>query len=136
MKGIIILFGASLIWLSSCAQDPKEGTEVETTASTEQSSVTCKRVTKEEFKTVLAENPEAQLVDVRTSKEYSNGKIGDAVNIDFLESSFENKISELDKTKLTLIYCQAGGRSAKALAKMKALGFVNVLELEGGYGHW
>ena len=50
-----------------------------------------------------------------------------------MDSSFESNIQKLDKTKLTLIYCQSGGRSAKALSKMKDLGFTNVLELEGGY---
>jgi len=139
MKGIIVLFGASLLWLTSCAQQPQETTppsSSESSNETEQPTTTCKRVTKEEFKKTLSDNPDAQLVDVRTPNEYANGKIGEAMNINFMDSSFDAEISKLDKTKLTLIYCQVGGRSAKALAKMKALGFQNVLELEGGYGRW
>lgn len=137
MKGIIILLGASLFWITSCAQQTQEASEKSNNTSVEtaqQSNAIIKRVSKEEFKQVLADNPDAVLVDVRTPNEYSRGKIGEAINIDFLDPSFESNINKLDKTKLTLIYCQSAGRSAKALAKMKELGFEHVLELAGGYG--
>lgn len=130
MKAIIILLASVLLGLSSCAQNG------ETNTGTEQTSDVVKRVSKTEFKKVLSGNTNLQLIDVRTPREFSNGKIGEAVNIDFTNSSFETKINALDKSKLTLIYCQSGGRSAKALAKMKDLGFTNVLELEGGYSQW
>lgn len=132
MKEIIILFGASIFWLSSCAQEP----EKIRVSSSQQTSVVSKRITKEEFKKVLNDATDMELIDVRTPNEYANGKIDDAVNIDFMNESFDEKINQLDKNKLTLIYCQSGGRSARALTKMKALGFVNVLELDGGYSHW
>lgn len=93
-----------------------------------------RRISQQEFKNVLAENPECQLIDVRTPEEFWNGKIPNAQNIDFLDADFDAQIQELDKGKLTLIYCQAGGRSAEALSKMGEFGFKNVLELEGGYG--
>jgi phage shock protein E len=35
-----------------------------------------------------------------------------------------------------MIYCAAGGRSAKAAALMQSLGFKKVYELKGGYRNW
>lgn len=119
MKSIICAFLASIGLIACSSQSQNDG---------------LRRVSQEEFKKVLAENPDCQLVDVRTKPEFSVGTIEGAQNIDYLASDFETKIQELDKDKLTLIYCQAGGRSSKALSKMRKLGFKNVLELEGGYG--
>ena len=94
------------------------------------------RVSKASFKTILDANPGVTLVDLRTPTEYNGEKIGDAVNIDFLNSSFGVEISKLEKDSLTLIYCKSGGRSSRALSQMEALGFTNVRELEGGYMGW
>lgn len=102
----------------------------------QQKEQVAKRVSKVEFKEKLKSLTEVQLIDVRTPGEYENGTIGKAINIDYRASNFEEMIGKLDKTKPVLIFCQAGGRSAKALQKFKALGFDYVLELEGGYGNW
>lgn len=84
----------------------------------------------------LMNNESAQLVDVRTPAEYSQGKIGDAVNINFLGSDFKNQIATLDKSQPVLIYCASGGRSARAVAVMKDMGFQEIHELAGGYNAW
>lgn len=125
MRFLFFLLTSSFIWLTACGQ-----------STLRSSNEPLRRVSQKEFKQVLKDNPKVVLVDVRTSSEYAQGKIGEAMNIDFLSADFESKISKMDKSKLTLIYCQAGGRSNKALQKMKALGFEQVLELEGGYSHW
>lgn len=101
-----------------------------------QSENTIKRVNKKEFADKLDALKDVQLIDVRTAGEYSRGTIREAVNIDYNSKEFEDLISKLDKTKPTLIFCQSGGRSARALQKFKAIGFEYVLELEGGYGGW
>jgi rhodanese-related sulfurtransferase len=133
MKGVIIVIGASLLWLTSCAQETSETT---TQNQLEVDAAQVIRVSKASFKTILDANPDAALVDVRTPDEYNAGKIDNAINVDFLNATFESEISKLDKNSLTLIYCRSGGRSAKALKQMKALGFTNVRELEGGYLGW
>lgn len=96
----------------------------------------CKRVSKTEFKEKLSSLEDYQLIDVRTAGEFNNGTIEGAKNINYYETDFVDQIKQLDKTKPTLIFCQAGGRSAAALKKFEALGFEYVLELEGGYGNW
>jgi len=131
MKGIIIVLAASLLWLTACAQEAGS-----TTSSAQTEGVAVKRVSKTEFTKILKANPDAVLIDVRTPREYNAGKIDDAQNIDFNDDSFTTKISALDKNKLTLIYCQSGGRSGKALSQMREMGFTDVRELEGGYSGW
>ena len=95
-----------------------------------------KRVSKEAFKDALTNMDQVQLVDVRTPNEFKNGKIENAINIDFNGTNFKEEISRLDKSKPTLIYCQGGGRSAMAMQVMVHLGFIHVLELNGGFSNW
>ncbi len=92
-------------------------------------------VGKAEFKKLM-EKEGAQLVDVRTPREIAGGKIGDAMEMDFTASNFKDQISTLDKNKPVLIYCAAGGRSARAVKMMQQMGFMEIHELRGGYNAW
>lgn len=74
-----------------------------------------------------------QLVDVRTKNEVDQGKIGDAIHIDFFNSNFENEVLKLDRSKDVYIYCRSGKRSRKAVKIMLRLGFTHVIDLAGGY---
>jgi rhodanese-related sulfurtransferase len=85
---------------------------------------------------VMLKGDNVQLVDVRTVEEYKNGSIHTAQNIDFYDEDFEFKISQLDKSKPVILYCQKGGRSAKCAEKMKDLGFTKIYDLDGGYSKW
>lgn len=76
------------------------------------------------------------VLDVRTKKEYDAGHIPGAVLIDFNSPDFAKNVAALDKDKTYLVHCAAGGRSAKASAKMISLNFKNVYNLEGGYRAW
>ena len=76
------------------------------------------------------------VLDVRTKKEYDAGHIPGAVLVDFNSPDFAKSIGALDKDKTYLVHCAAGGRSAKAAAKMVSLNFKNVYNLEGGYRAW
>ncbi len=76
------------------------------------------------------------MLDVRTAAEFKEGHIEGAKNIDFLQDDFETNIVQLDKSKPIYVYCKSGGRSAKAIEKLRKQGFTNLYELEGGYGAW
>ena len=75
----------------------------------------------------------AILLDVRTPEEYSFGHIESAVNVNWYDIDFKEKVSEFDRSKNIYLYCKAGGRSAKAAEVMKEMGFKNVVNLDGGY---
>ena len=84
----------------------------------------------------LIELGNCNIVDVRTPDEFIEGKIEGAINIDFNGDEFESEIGNLDRNTPVLVYCQAGGRSGKAKAKMETLGFKEIYNLVGGYGSW
>ncbi len=92
------------------------------------------KITIPSFNKLLAATDQAQLIDVRTPSEFSSGHLDGAVNINFNDASFDTKIGQLNKSQPVFIYCQAGGRSGKAYKKMKAMGFEQVYDMEGGYG--
>lgn len=83
------------------------------------------------------EKKEAQLVDVRTSFEYNNGHIKNALLIDFNDTNFLTKaLKTLDKSKPVYVYCQSGlKRSQNATKLLRAEGY-NVLELKDGISAW
>lgn len=78
----------------------------------------------------------AQVVDVRTPEEFSEGYIKGAVNIDWTGDGFEAKVSKLDKNKPAFVYCRSGKRSSAAANKMRSLGFKEVYDLDGGILEW
>ncbi|MBT8235800.1 MAG: rhodanese-like domain-containing protein [Bacteroidia bacterium] len=75
----------------------------------------------------------ALLIDVRTPEEYSLGHLNEAININWYDIDFKDRIGALDRSKTVYVYCKAGGRSAKAAAVFRELGFKDVVNLEGGY---
>ena len=82
--------------------------------------------------TVLVQMKKATVLDVRSAEEYAEGHIDQAVNIDFLDDSFESKVAKLDKAKPYLVHCAGGGRSTNSLEVFKKLGFTNITHLDGG----
>jgi rhodanese-related sulfurtransferase len=75
------------------------------------------------------------LVDVRTPEEYSEGKIVNAINIDYTSGNFEKEAIKLDKSKTILVYCHSGRRSAGAANILSQKGY-KVINLEGGIINW
>ena len=82
------------------------------------------------------QEPTSQIVDVRTPEEFMEGHIANAINIEVTDDSFESKIATLDKEKPVMVYCKAGGRSAKAAAILRDNGFKHVYDLDGGMIGW
>jgi len=76
------------------------------------------------------------VLDVRTTKEFSDGHLANAVNLDFYAPDFAQQVGRLDRSKTYLVHCAAGGRSAKACTTMTQLNFTNAINLEGGYKAW
>lgn len=89
-----------------------------------------------QFSAKLKELPDAPILDVRTPEEFSNGHLKNARNYDWNGAEFEQQIGSLDKSNPVFVYCLSGGRSAAAAGKMRADGFKEVYELEGGLMQW
>jgi len=92
-----------------------------------------KNVSAEEAKTLMMENPEIEILDVRTPAEYGAGHLKKSANVDFLDSEFLKNIKNLDPNKTYLVYCAVGGRSSQAAQLMQKQGFNSVYNSKEGF---
>lgn len=77
-----------------------------------------------------------QLLDVRTSAEFEDKHIKNALNIDWKNQEvFVKQLDQIDKNKPVYIYCLSGGRSKQAAAKLNELGY-KVYDIQGGIVKW
>ncbi len=76
------------------------------------------------------------VLDLRTLAEVAQGHIEGAEHLDFLADGFDQRLQELDRDRHYLIHCASGGRSGKALERMRELGFRNVLHMDAGFRGW
>ena len=79
---------------------------------------------------------DVQLVDVRTPKEFEQGHIKGAENIDFKSDGFLKQFQKFDKEKPLYIYCRSGNRSGKAARELSEMGFKSIINLKGGFLSW
>ena len=87
---------------------------------------------------ILRENGNADFVilDIRTPPEFQGGHLQNAVLIDYYSRTFIQRLKQLDKNKIYLIYCRSGNRSSKALALFSHLGFKHVYNMADGINGW
>lgn len=69
----------------------------------------------------------ATLLDVRTREEHAGGHIDGSQNIPVQELA--ERLGEIDRSRPVVVYCAAGGRSARAAAMLRAAGFSHVHDL-------
>nr|WP_299382619.1 rhodanese-like domain-containing protein [Allomuricauda sp.] len=79
---------------------------------------------------------DVQFIDVRTPKEYLNGHIDDAVNMNVNDPGFKDQILQLDKEQPVYLYCKMGGRSNRAAQLLQEMGFQTIYDYSGGYKDW
>ncbi|MFC5050603.1 rhodanese-like domain-containing protein [Rubritalea spongiae] len=77
-----------------------------------------------------------RVIDVRSAEEYADGHIKGATLLDVNAGDFEELLSKLDRSKVYLIHCRSGARSARALKLFKKLDFEKVYHLQGGIQAW
>ncbi len=93
-------------------------------------------VSPEAFSSQLADEPGAQLVDVRTAEEYAEAHLPAAVNIDVKQEDFLVKAqSQLDAGRTVFVYCRSGRRSKDAAAQLAKVGY-RVVDMNGGILEW
>lgn len=84
----------------------------------------------------MLQSPKFQLVDVRTTKEFSEGHIDHAMLIDVNQPDFMERAEKLlDKKRPVAIYCRSGRRSAHAARLLCKKGY-RVTNLLGGFIDW
>jgi phage shock protein E len=69
----------------------------------------------------------AQLIDVRTTAEFSRGALPNAISLPL--QGIINAANIIDKNKAIILYCLSGARSATAKNYLTQMGFTEVHDL-------
>lgn len=81
-------------------------------------------------------NPQAQIIDVRTPKEFKEGHLPNAENLDWKDqAAFLGQINDLNQNEPVYVYCLSGGRSQQAATLLAERGFT-VHNYQGGMMDW
>ena len=136
MKRFSAFFLFILVVSVSCAQN--SNTESSSTPIDNQAQQNKPKVldlTMSDFKKSFEGKEGLQIIDVRTPGEIAGGKIGNALEVDYMDPKFAEKIKalKLDKSKPVVVYCAAGGRSARAVQVLAENGYTTTFTLLGGY---
>jgi phage shock protein E len=75
----------------------------------------------------------ALLLDVRTPAEFAGHHVPGALNIP-VQTLAQRLVDVGSKDREVVVYCQSGGRSARAAAELRQVGY-KVYDL-GGIGNW
>lgn len=86
--------------------------------------------------THLVNREDATVLDIREAREMSGTKMVNAIHIPF--SQLKDRIAEIkaDKAKPLIVYCARGQRAIMAGATLKAAGFTQLFNLNGGFKAW
>jgi len=93
-------------------------------------------LTVNDFNLAITNTKDALIIDVRTPNEFKSGHLKNALNLDWKGPEFNKQLETLDKNQTLYVYCLSGGRSAEAIKAMRAKGFNNINELDGGILAW
>ncbi len=97
------------------------------------SSVSTKDISVAEAMVLIENTPDLLILDVRTPEEWKLGAIEGATKLNFHDADFADKVSQLEKNRPMLVYCKAGGRSAKSTTVLENAGFKSIYNMLGGY---
>lgn len=134
---IKILTVSALVSIASCGSAKNNTTNTQTETNKEvtiQKEKVAKNVNATEFQKLIAND--GVILDVRTPGEYSAGHIENSKNINFHDKNFMRDVAKLNKNEAIYIYCRSGGRSGRAMNKLKAAGFTKIYNLSGGFNGW
>ena len=101
----------------------------------EEKDMSYTQISMEEAVAMMATEENYIILDVRTTEEFAEKHIPNAINIPN-ETIGSEELAELpDKNQLILVYCRSGNRSKQASEKLVALGYTNIYEF-GGINDW
>src|SRR5712692_2316146 len=86
--------------------------------------------------TLLMNQQNALVLDVRDAAEYEKGHLPNARNIALGELEARSAELEKHKAKPVIVACDDGNRSGRAATALRKRGFEQVFTLSGGIGAW
>ena len=86
----------------------------------------------ESVKTILKNDKNAILVDVRSPQEYKEGHLEGSINFPLYDLERNSETITKNKKNTIIVYCQSGNRSNKAVQILKLQGYSSLYQIEGG----
>ena len=86
--------------------------------------------------TRLINHEDAELLDLRSAKDFEKGHIINAVNIDMATLGDREKELDKYKDKTVVICCAQGQESIRVARNLKTKGFEKLYSLKGGISAW
>lgn len=88
-------------------------------------------------KELLAKEAKMLVLDVRTAEEFAEGRLPNAVLVTISDKDFVERVKKIAASdQPVLVYCAAGGRSARAIKALSDAKFTQLHELKGGMNAW
>ncbi len=133
--GLLVLGACSTKSQSTSAQKAKSTQAATTKVQAPSATTQIEEMSAEKFYERIKQG-NVVVIDVRTPREYAEGHIPGAINIDFYAPDFESKIAALDKDKEYLVHCRSGNRSRRSMQVFKKHGFKKIGHLTHGINEW
>ena len=143
MKKMLLPLLLCLLVLTGCGAQkkpiesslPPSGQAQENQGESTMESKSYKQITPKEAKTMMDEQADYILLDVRSQAEFDEGHIEGAIVIPDNEIKDRAESELTDKEAAILVYCRSGRRSKQAAQALADLGYTNVYEF-GGIIDW
>lgn len=102
-------------------------------------STAVKEISLEETETLLREQPDVLVLDVRMHEEVAElGYLPNARNVDFLQGDFVAQVNKIgyNRSLPVVIYCAIGGRAKQAAGQLAAVGYKDLRIPKGCFTAW
>ena len=86
----------------------------------------------ENAKTILKNDRNAILIDVRSPQEYKENHLNGSINLPLYDLEKNCDKIKYNKQDTLIIYCQSGNRSKRALKILLDQGYTHLYEIKGG----
>ena len=124
MKKLLIIIFA-LFLLTGCGnKDQKIAEQAESNSEGTVQNITCAKM-----KTMLQEEDDVVLIDVRTPAEYEEKHLSKAINIPNESIKDIKDHEEITKDTKIIVYCRSGARSSNSASELINMGYKNVYNL-------
>lgn len=125
---MILLLLYSLLAVGCASQAPAEN-------SSKQKNGEYHKITAQEAKSRIENNPSVVIVDVRTKEEYQENHIDKALLLPLQQLTQQANTILPNKNTEILVYCRSGNRSRQAAEKLIEMGYTAVYDF-GGIQDW
>jgi phage shock protein E len=127
---LLLLFTLLALFLTACGKSVSEEKKAAPSVQTAESSVT-----PEQLKSLMDEEQDMILLDVRSFNDYGMGHIPNAVNIPLNSLSMLAKEQLPDQEAAIYVYCSTSDCTNEAVALLTEAGYTNVYSA-GSYQDW